>query len=183
MRVVRDAAARSAEGEGRPHDHRIADVLRKGQRILHRLHHRGGDYRLADSLHRVLEHLPVLGLVDGIKVGAEQRHPVFRQKTLPGELHRQGQSGLTAQRGQQAVRLFLLNDPPYRLKGERLNVYVIGHRPVGHDGGGVGVDQHHLQPLFPERAASLGAAIVKFCRLPDDNRPGADYQNLVQLRI
>ena len=52
---------------------------------------------------------------------------------------------LAAQRGQQAVRLLLENDPPHRLEGERLDIHVVGHRPVGHDGGGVGVDQHHLQ--------------------------------------
>ena len=67
------------------------------------------------------------------------------------------------------------------LPGERLDVGAVGHLGVGHDRGRVGVDQHDLVPLFPQGLAGLGARIVELAGLADDDRPGADQQNLVDV--
>ena len=41
-----------------------------------------------------------------------------------------------------------------------------GHGLFRHHGGGVGIDQHHLQVFFFQRPAGLGAGVVEFRRMP-----------------
>ena len=53
--VLANAAAAAAQRVGGTHDHRIADLLRKGQRIGNVLHHLAGDAGLTDGLHSLLE--------------------------------------------------------------------------------------------------------------------------------
>ncbi len=55
----------------------------------------------------------------------------------------------------------------------------VGDVLVGHDGGGVGVDQHHLDALFLQGAAGLGAGVVELGGLADDNGAGADDQDFL----
>ena len=181
--VPGDAAAASPQGEGGPHDDRVANLMGEFQGGLQVGHHQGGDDRLADPLHRVLEKLAVLRLVDGIGIGSQQPDAVFREESLFRELHGQGQPGLSAQGGQQAVRLLLPDDPLDRLQGQGFDVDLIRHGAVGHDGGGVGVDQHHREALFPQGAAGLGPGVVELRRLPDDDGTGADHQHLMDIRI
>ena len=49
---------------------------------------------------------------------------------------------------------------------------------VGHDGCGVRVNQYNLKTFFLQRTAGLGAGIVKFGSLTDDNRAGTDNEHL-----
>jgi hypothetical protein len=42
----------------------------------------------------------------------------------------------------------------------------VGDILVGHDGGGIGIDQHHLDPLFLQGAAGLCARIVNSAACP-----------------
>ena len=127
--VVDDAAAGAAQGEGGPDDDRVADLQGKGLGVLHRGDHLGGDAGLADLLHGVLEHLAVLGLVNGLGGGAQQPHVVALQKALLGQLHREGQAGLAA------------------------------------------------------KARGLGAGVVEFRGLADDNGARADNQYLFNILI
>ncbi len=95
------------------------------------------------------------------------------------QLHGDGQTGLPAQASQQAVRLGFQNDPLDGFRGQGLQVDRVGDGVVGHDGGGVGVDQDDLQALLLQRAAGLGACVVKFGGLADDDGAGADHQYLL----
>ena len=52
---------------------------------------------------------------------------------------------------------------------------------VGHDGRRVAVYQHNLQTFLLQRAAGLGACIVKLRCLTDNNRAGADNENLFNI--
>ena len=99
------------------------------------------------------------------------------------EGHGQIQTGLSAQGGQNGVRALLLNDLGDGGDVQRLNIHMVRDILVRHDGGGVGVDQHHLQPLLLQGAAGLGAGIVKLGGLTDDNGAGAQYQHLLDIRI
>ena len=181
--ILADAAAGAAQGVGGTHDHRIADLFGEGQRVGDVLHHLGGNAGLVDGLHGLLELQAILGLLDGLAAGAQQLHAVLLQEALLGQLHGQGQATLAAQGGQQAVRLFLDNDAPQRLQGQGLNVDMVGGSVISLNGGGIGVDQHHLQPGSLQRAAGLGACVVELRRLTDDDGAGANNQNLVQFRI
>ena len=52
---------------------------------------------------------------------------------------------------------------------------------VRHDGGRVGVDQADAQALLLEDAAGLGARVVELAGLTDDDRTGADYQDVLEI--
>ena len=51
-----------------------------------------------------------------------QAHAVLFEEALPRKLHRDGQAGLAAQSGEQAVRLFLEDDALDRLLCQRLKI-------------------------------------------------------------
>ena len=89
--------------------------------------------------------------------------------------------GLAAQGGQQGVGPLGLDHLGHDLPGERLDVGAVGHLRVGHDRGRVGIDQHDLVALFAQGLAGLGAGIIELAGLADDDRPGADQQNLLDI--
>ena len=181
--VVGDAAAGAPQGIGGPDDDRIADAPGELHRGLHALHHVAGDAGLADGLHGVLEALAVLRLADGLRAGAQQAHAVLLQDALLVEVHGQVQPGLAAQGGQDGVGPLLGDDLLHAGQVQRLDIHVVGDVLVGHDGGGVGVDQHHLHALLLESAAGLGAGVVKLGGLADDNGAGAQHQHLFDIGI
>src|SRR5690606_9356800 len=64
---------------------------------------------------------------------------------------------------------------------DRLDVCGVGELRVGHDRGGVGVDQRHPQALRAQHAAGLGAGVIELAGLTDDDRARADHQDVVQI--
>ena len=51
---------------------------------------------------------------------------------------------------------------------------MVSRNLVGHDRSGVGIDQDDLDALFPKGSCGLGACIVKFTRLANDDGATAD---------
>ena len=178
---VGDAAARAAEGVRRADDDRQADLTGEVDRVLDRVHDLGGDARLADLFHRILEHLAVLRLGDGVRLGAQQLDAHLIEEAALAQLHGEVEAGLAAQIGQQRVRALLLDDLLHGLDGHGLDVDLVRHGLVGHDGRGVGVDEHDLQALLAQRAAGLRARVVELGRLADDDRAGAQHHYLVNI--
>ena len=179
--VVGNAAAAAAQGKGGADDHRIADGFGKVQGVLHRSNYLGRNHRFPDGFHGIFKGLAVFRLIDGFRIGPQQFHIVGIQKAFFGQLHGQGQAGLSPQGGEQAVRLFDFNDPFDTVQRQGLNINFIRHGFVGHDGGWVGVNQHHLQALLLQSPAGLGAGVVKLRRLADDNGAGTNHQHLFQI--
>ena len=99
------------------------------------------------------------------------------------EGHGQVQAGLTAQGGQDGVGTLLLNDLSDGGDVQRLDIDVVSNILIGHNGGGVGVDQHHLDALFLQGTAGLGASVVKLSGLADDDGAGAQHQYFLNFRI
>ena len=91
------------------------------------------------------------------------------------------QPGLAAQGRQHGVGLLDGDDLLDELRGDRLDVGAVGHLGVGHDRGRVGVDQHDLVALLAQGLARLGARVVELAGLADDDRAGADDQDLVDV--
>ena len=183
LRRFRDAAAAAAQGEGGADDDRITDFLRKGHGCVQIGDNLGGNHRLTDGFHGILEQLAVLRLVDGFRAGAQQPDVVLLQETLLRQLHGQSQPRLPSQGGEQAVRLLLFDDALDNIQGQRLDINFICHVLIGHDGSGVGVDKHHLQPFLLQRAAGLGTGIVELGGLADDNGAGTDDHHLMDCGI
>ena len=179
--IVSNTAASAAHGERRTDDDRVLDLLNEGKTVLDGVDNLGRDAGLADLFHGVLEHLTVLRLVDGGRFGAQEFDVVGIQEAFLCQLHREGKACLSAEVGEDAVRLFDLDDSLDDIQIQRLDVDVVGHRLIGHDGGRVGVYQYNLQALLFQGAAGLCARIVKLRCLSDDDRAGADYQYLFNI--
>ena len=140
--VLGHAAAAAAQGEGGTNDDGIADLRSEAQRRGDVVDDQRGNTGLTDGFHAVFEALAVLGLVDGGEVGPEHGDVFFFKEAFFGQLHPEGETHLAAEGGKEALGLFLADDAFYHFGGEGFDVDFIGDLAVGHDGGGVGVDQH-----------------------------------------
>ena len=83
---------------------------------------------------------------------------------------------LTAEGGQQAVGPLALDHAAQDFDGQRFDVGDVGDALVGHDRGGVGVDEDRADALFAHRLAGLRAGVVELGGLADHDRPAADDQ-------
>ena len=182
LRVVGESAARAAQRKRGPEHHRVADLLRRTEALLHA----GGDqrrqHRLAQPLAQLLELLAILGHLDGLKAGAQNLHLALVQDALALELHGEVEARLPAQTRQNGVRPLVAQNLGHVFQREGLHVDLVGDVHVGHDGGGVGVDQNDLVPFLAQRQARLRARVVKLRRLSDHDGAGADHQNAVNIR-
>ncbi len=176
--IVGDAAAPSAERKGGTDDDGVTDAVCNRYCAVDRFGGVGWHGRLTDFVHSVLEKLSVLRLVDCLDVGSYQTHTVRVQKALLVKLHRECQTRLTSETRKQTVGAFLFDYSLERLRRQRFKIYFVCKRFVGHNGGGIGVNQHHLDALAPQNGARLRAGIVKLGGLTDYDRSRADYHYL-----
>ena len=180
--ACRKSAAGAAQGERRAQNHRVADLFRRRQSLLHRFCNLRGADRLADLLAQRLEQLAVLGFFDALAPGAEQLRPALAQNALLFQLHGKVQSRLPAQARNDRVRALVADDLCHVFQRQRLHVHLVRNARVGHDGCRVGVAEHHLVPLLLQRQARLRSRIVELRRLPDDNRTAPDDHDFLQIR-
>ncbi len=151
------------------------------QCLLHAVGDRGARGLQADLVHGLAETLAVLGHVDGVARSADHLHAVLLQHAFAHQVERAVQRGLSAHGGQQRVGAFLLDDACHRAPVDRLDVDRVGHVRVGHDGGGIGVDQDDAVALLAQRLAGLRAGVVELAGLTDHDRTGADDQDAVDV--
>ena len=83
---VAEVDGQAADDERRPDDDRVADALGQGQRLLDAVGHAALGLRDAQPVEQGGEADPLLGLVDGLEVAAEQRHAAGGQRR--GEVER-----------------------------------------------------------------------------------------------
>jgi len=107
-------------------------------------------------LHGLPEQFPGLGLADDGERCADQLDAVFGQHAGFGQGHGGVEAGLPTERRQQGIGLFPGDDPGHRLRLDGLDVGAVGQAGIGHDGGGVGIDQDYLIAFFLEGLGSLG---------------------------
>lgn len=178
---VRDAAARAAEGKAGPDDDGQADFLLVLHGFFHGVHHLAACGFHADFFHGGLEQFAVFALLDGLHARADEFHAVLFEAAALVQFHRQVQRRLPAQRGQNRVRLLLLDDLLHELRRQRLQIRRVGQFRVGHDGRRVGIDQNDAVALVFQRLERLGAGIVELGCLP--NLDGAAAENQDGLEI
>ena len=182
LAVVGDAAPRAPQGEGGADDDRKPDLGGDGHHLLHRPGEAAFGDLEADPLHRLPEELAVLRLVDDRERGPDHLDAVLLEDAGLRHGDRGVEPGLAAEGGQQGVGPLLGDDLLHRFGGDRLDVGPIRRFGVGHDRRGVGVDEDHLVPLLLQRLAGLGPRVVELAGLADDDRPGADDQDLLDVR-
>ena len=153
----------------RAHHHRVSDARRHLLLLLRRA---AGPVRWLpepELVEQGLEPLPVLGLVDRIRRGADDRDPG------PFERGRELERGLSAELHDHSHELAPLHlrrgDGDHVLDRQRLEVEPVGGVVVGRDGFGVAVDHDRLEARLPEGEARVDAAVVELDALPDAVRP------------
>ncbi len=177
--VIGNAAAGSAHGEGRPYDRGQADVIEDGKRLRQGFDLIRARRRKADAGHRLAEKLAILGHVDGRGAGADHFHLEFFEHSHFFQGERAVERGLAAHGRQQreaagnSVAL-LADDLGDDFRRDRLEVSAIGHVRIGHDRRRIGIDEDDPVSLLAQRLAGLGAGIIEFASLADDDRPGSD---------
>ena len=178
---MRDTAAGATQGEAGAQHTGVADALDDGQRILDRISIAGTSDLQANLVHSLVEKLAVLAALDSGKVAADHLDAVALERTGLRQVDGSVKAGLTAQRGQQGVRVLALDDALDKLRGDGFDIGAVRQTGVGHDGGGVGVDEDDLVALLFEHLACLGAGVVELARLADDDGAGADDQDALDV--
>ena len=86
--VVRDAAAGAAHGEARAQNHRVPELCHNGQRVLDAIRVVAAGRLDAELGHALVEQLPVLAALDGLKIAADHLDAVHVQDAGFGQLDR-----------------------------------------------------------------------------------------------
>ena len=128
----------------------------------------------AAALHRLAEELAVLGAADHVHRRAEQLDAEVAQDPRVGELDREVERGLAAERRQERVGPLAAEHVGDALEVERLEVGGVGEAGVGHDRRRVRVDDDRAEAVLAQHLQRLAARVVELARLPDHDRPGAD---------
>ena len=188
LRVVGNAAARAPQRETGSDDHGKARTADLGlDAALHRpgLFQRVRNTTLRgvqpNGRHRVLELQPVLGLLDGMLVGADHLHAVLGQHAVAVQVERAVQCGLTAHGGQHGIGAFLGDDGFHNLPSDGFDVRGIRHARVGHDRRRVAVDEDDAVAFLAQGLAGLGAGVVEFAGLADDDRACANDEDALEV--
>ena len=180
--VVGDAAPGAAEREAGADDAGQADLVADFERCPgERLDDEALGHLEADLDHRFLELLAIFGLVDDVGSCADHLDAELCEDAVLVQVHRGVEAGLAAERRQQGVGAFLLDDLGDDFPGDRLDVGAVGRLRVGHDGGGIGVDEDDGVALFAQGLARLGAGVIELARLPDDDGTRADEEDFLEI--
>jgi hypothetical protein len=177
LEVIGDAAAGAGQGEAGADDGGQADEGQAFAGLVHVVGGLGLGAFQAQLVHGVAEFLAVLGLVDDLGLGADHLDTVLGQGAVGFQRQRRVQSGLAAHGRQQGVGTLLLDDLGDHLRRDRLDIGRVRHVGIGHDRGGVRIDQDDPVALGAQSLAGLDARIVELARLADDDRAGADDQD------
>ena len=177
---MRDSATGSTEGVGGPDDERDfrePDLVGECVGLFHGVDDGGGGYRFAEGVHELAELVAVLGLADGPEGGAKQADVVFLKNAGVGEFAREVEAGLSAEGGQEAFGALAGDDALEDGYGEGLDVDGVGDFGVGHDGGGIGVDEDAAHAFLAHGLAGLRSGVVELGGLADDDGAGPDDED------
>ncbi len=179
--VVGDAAAGAAHGEAGAQDGGVAVFGGEGEAAFDVGDElRGGRFE-ADLAHRVFEEQPVFGLLDGVDFGADQFDAVAIEDAGFGQFDRKVQGGLSADRGEQGIGAFFGDDLFEVGAAERLDVGAVGQFRIRHDGGRIGIDEDDFVAIGAQGLGGLGAGVIEFAGLADDDGAGTDDQDAVEV--
>ena len=130
-----------------------------------------------ELVEQLLEAVAVLGEVDGVRRGAEDRHVGLLQRL--GELERRLAAELHDHAVQRAVAALGVDDLEHVLGGQRLEIEPVGGVVVGRDRLRVAVDHDGLVARLLQREGGVAAAIVELDALADAVRAAAEDHDLL----
>ena len=109
----------------------------------------------------MLEALAVLGAVDGVRRGADNRHAVGFQR--PGQLERR----LSAVLDDYSLGLLLADDFEYVFQGQRFEIQPIGGIEVGGHRFRIAVDHDGFVAILAQSEGGMDTAVVELDTLTD----------------
>ena len=179
--VVGHTAAGATQREGRADNHRVVahHIFGDVPGLGHVVGHAAGRQVQADAHHRILETLAVFAFVDCLRIRANHAHAVFLQRAGLVQGHGAVQGRLATQGGQHGIRPLAGNDFFYIFGRNRFHISAGSCLRVSHDGGRVGVHQHHFITFLFQSLAGLCSGVVKLTPLTDNNGARANDENLL----
>ena len=175
--IISNAAAGATHGERGADNGGQADVGECFKRLRQCLDMVRARRIQPDLGHRVAEQLAVFGLVDGFGGRADHLDIVFFQDAHFLERERAVQRRLAAHGREQRIGALFLDDLCDDFRRDRLDIGAVRHVGVGHDGGGVRVDEDDAVALLLQRFHGLCAGIIELAGLADHNRACANDQD------
>ncbi|OQA40044.1 MAG: hypothetical protein BWY49_01137 [Candidatus Omnitrophica bacterium ADurb.Bin314] len=179
--VIGDPAAGTAHRIGRTDHDRIAELLRDRFTFLDGIRRRGPRHGNPDLRHGRLEDLTILPALDRVRFNTDDLDTVFFENTAFVERRGKIQARLPSEIGQQRIGTLFRDDLFEAFDGQRFDVGMVRHFGIGHDGRRVRVHEHDLIPFLAQGFAGLRSGIIEFTRLTDDDRPGPDNQDFLDV--
>ena len=155
----------------RAYQHRVTQFLGHRNRLVcghHRLALGLGDTQTPEQ---TLEAPPVLGGVDPLHTGAQDRGVVV------GQVAGQVDGRLATKLYHHSVRLLLVDHVEHVLRSQGLEVELVGSIEVGADRFRVVVDDQPLHPGLLQRPDSVDRAVVELDSLANADRPGTQHDH------
>ncbi len=177
--VVDDPSAGPTHGVGGADDERETQTLGNFLRFAQTACDFAFRNLKSQPLHRIFERLAILTTLDRIHVDPDHPNALLFQDSRLRKLRGQVQPGLAPEVRQQRIGPLQPNNFGQAFQRQGLDIGDIGHPRVGHDRGGIGVDEQDFVTELSKGLACLGPRIVKLTGLPDHDRTGTDYQYFV----
>ncbi len=181
VHIINKAAAGTAHRIGRSENDRIFQFFSDLDRFVYRVSNSGSRHLDAQAGHGVLELDSVLTTLDRVNLYADDLNAVFLEDACLGKLGTEVQSGLSAEVRKESIRALFLDDLCQSCHVQRLDICDIRYIRVCHDRSRVAVNQNDLVTELLQCFASLSTGVVKLTCLADDDRTGADDQDLVNV--
>ena len=172
--IVRGASACAAQGIGWADDSWKADFSSDGECFFEGVGESAFGEVEANFAHGFLKGFAVFRFFNGVWFCADHFDIEFFECSLFVQGHGGIEARLPTQCWEEGIWAFFFDDRSAYFRCDGLEVCLICHFGVGHDGGGIAVDQHDFVSLFFEGFAGLRAGVVKFTGLSDDNGTRAD---------
>ena len=168
--ILGEPSAVAAERERRAHDRRDERVVELGERG----HDRRRRHLEPARAHGLPEELAILCTSDHVDRRADELDAELVEDAVLPELDGEVERGLPAERRQERVGALAAQHRGHSLEVEGLDVRAVGEPGVGHDRRRVRVDDDRAVALLPEHLQRLTARVVELAGLADDDRPGSD---------
>ena len=168
-------------GEGGADNQRITQFFRIFHSLIDACRDEARRNICSRGNHQVFELLTIFPALNRLKRGSNEFDPVLVKNPLFVQRNSRIERRLSSQGGKDCVGAFLLNDGFDHIRLNGFDVGSVRKTGVRHDGGRVGVHQHHPDTLLLENPAGLGPGIVKLRCLPDDNRARPDDEHSIDV--
>ena len=170
----------AAKHVGGPDHDRVADLLGRPRGFVGRMGRAVPRLHKPEPVQKRLEPLPILGEVDGVRLGSENPEPVGFNGA--GKLQRSLASELDDRACQLPGSAFGREDFRNMLVRQRFEIQPVRRVVVGRNCFRIAIDHDGLEARRRQGHAGMAAAVVEFDALADSVRPPAEDRDFPPVR-